>query len=112
MKGFGSYSIDCRVGQLVYFEDCCLSQIVHIDRLQAISTVTENAEDREVSQGPCNIVDQDILFAKEHGRSQDAVGQPDRSEVVSHFGFTTEIRKIRAAVGIGDADVYDARDPG
>src|SRR5262245_27964068 len=57
-----------------------------------------------------NIVDQDILFAEQHGWPQDAVRQPSRFEMFLHLGFAAEIRKIRIPVGIGYANVHDARD--
>jgi hypothetical protein len=65
----GTDGIDDAVRAFRSLRDCQVSQVVHVDWLQAIVTGAEDPEYGEAAEDPGNVVDQDALAAEEHGRS-------------------------------------------
>lgn len=85
-------------------------QVVDVGGLEAIVTITKQAEDRQATQRPGDVVDEDVLVAKEYGGAEDGMGYAGGGERFFELGFATEIFKWRVLGGVGDADVDDALD--
>ena len=90
-ESLGSDGIDDPVGLILTLFDSQLSQIIHIDGLKAITSITKNTKNGQVAQRPGNVIDQDIFFAEENRRTQDGVRYPGLDQATFQAGFAAEI---------------------
>jgi hypothetical protein len=67
--GLRPNGIDGAVLALDSLCDSEVSEVVNVDRLQAIVTCAEDSEDWEVTEDPGNVVNEDVLASEENGRT-------------------------------------------
>jgi len=87
-------------------------EIIHVDRLQPVGAVAEDAEDRQLPQHPGDVVDQDVVAAEQHRRPQDGMREPRLDQAPLQPGLSLEILQRRVLRRVRDADVHDAPDTG
>ncbi|NIQ96592.1 MAG: hypothetical protein GWN87_22165, partial [Desulfuromonadales bacterium] len=82
--------------------------VVHVDRLQPVATVSENAEGGKAPQHPGDVVDQNPPLAKHHRRAQNGMADPRVGEVFLENGLVAEVLQGGVLRRVGDADVDEA----
>ena len=83
-----------------------------MDRLDRIAAVAGDAEDRQASKCPGEVVEEDVAGPERHRRANDRVTRDRRANDVLGLGLGAEVPRRRVGGSVDDADVDDAADPG
>ena len=106
-KGFGTDGVDnCVVGLLTLF-DGQLGQVIYINGLDTILTITKHAKHGKAPQSPSDVVNQNIFFAKQNGGPKNGVGKAGVLQGSFQFCLAAEIFKRGVFRRIGNADMHN-----
>jgi hypothetical protein len=111
-EGLRTDGIDDGVFRSVRLLDSECSKIVDVDRLEPIRAITEDTECWETTQGPGDVIDQDVLLTEENCGSQDRIGEAGLDQRSLQVCLALEVGQFAVERGVGDADVDYSRHAG
>ena len=94
------------------FRDGQGGEVLDVDRAQAVVAAPKETKHGHAAQRPGDVVDENVLAAKEDGRAQDAVGNSRLAQRRLQARLAREIGQLRFRRRIRDAHVHDALDAG
>lgn len=75
-KGFGPDRVDHDVLITLPFLNSERGQVIDVDWLKLIRSVSEHSKQWKASEYPGDVIDKDVFLTEENCRSQDGIGNP------------------------------------
>lgn len=76
--------------------------VVDVEWAEAVVALAEDADDGEVADGPCDVVDEDVAASEEDAGADDGVGRAECAEGVFEFVLAAVVGEVVGLVGVED----------